>query len=124
MNMKCLTKLWLSALTVSVLVSCADESKLLFEKTKPASVAELEYLRDYDVLKSYIDRSANPAFKLGAGVSVIDFGKQGVDHSLIVSNFDEVTAGWEMKHGAVVQDDGSLSFAGVSDFIAKSKASN
>jgi GH35 family endo-1,4-beta-xylanase len=124
MNMKYLTKLWLSAIAVSLLASCADDSKLLFEKDKPANVAELEYLRDYDVLKSYIDRNTNPNFKLGAGVSVSDFTKQGVDHSLIVSNFDEVTAGWEMKHGAVVQDGGSLSFASVSDFISKSKASN
>jgi endo-1,4-beta-xylanase len=124
MNMKCLTKLWLSAIAVSVLASCADDSKLLFEKDKPANVAELEYLRDYDVLKSYIDRNVNPNFKLGAGVSVSDFAKQGVDHSLIVSNFDEVTAGWEMKHGAVVQDGGSLSFASVSDFISKAKTSN
>jgi endo-1,4-beta-xylanase len=123
MNMKCLTKLWLSAIALSVL-ACADESKLLFEKDKPANLAELEYLKDFDVLKEYIDRSGNPDFKLGAGVSVSDFTKQGVDHSMIVSNFDEITAGWEMKHGAVVQDDGSLSFASVSDFISKSKAAN
>lgn len=122
--MKCLTKLWLSAIALSVLASCADESKLLFEKSKPANLAELEYLKDYDVLKEYIDRNVNPNFKLGAGVSVSDFTKQGVDYSMIVSNFDEVTAGWEMKHGTVVQEDGSLSLASVADFISKAKTSN
>jgi endo-1,4-beta-xylanase len=122
--MICFKKFWMSAIALSVLASCADDSKLLFEKSKPENLAELEYLKGYDVLKSYIDSDANPNFKLGAGVSVSDFTKQGVDYSMIVSNFDELTAGWEMKHGAVVQNDGSLSLANVAGFIEKAKAAN
>ncbi|HYF68240.1 MAG TPA: endo-1,4-beta-xylanase [Ohtaekwangia sp.] len=119
--MKSIIKLWLSAFTLSVLASCADDSKLLFKKNKPASLAELEYLNNYDVLKAYVNRDESPDFKLGAGVSVDGFTKQGVDYSMVVSNFDEVTAGWEMKHGAVVQADGSLSLGNVANFIAKAK---
>src|SRR6186713_3032379 len=95
-------KLWISVIALSVLASCADDSKLLFDVDKPASLTEMEYLQDYDVLKSYVDRSANPDFKLGAGVSVSAFNKQAGEYSMAVSNFDEVVAGWEMKHGAVV----------------------
>lgn len=117
-------KLWMSAFALSVLASCADDSKLIFEVDKPQSIIQHEYLNNYDLLKSYIDRNANAGFKLGAGVSVGDFTKGGVDYSMIVSNFDEVVAGWEMKHGAVVQGDGSLSLANVASFIEKAKTAN
>src|SRR6188768_4097830 len=124
MNMIRFKKLWISAMAVSVLASCADDSKLLFPVNKPGSLAQLEYLKDYDVLKSYVDRSTNPDLKLGAGVSVSDFTKKGANYSMIVSNFDEVVAGWEMKHGAVVQNDGSLNFANVTNLIATAKAAD
>src|SRR5690606_36193136 len=71
-----------------------------------------------------IDRNANPTFKLGAGVSVGDFTTKSAEYSMIVSNFDEVVAGWEMKHGGVVQDDGSLNLANVESFIEKAKAAD
>ena len=117
-------KLCLGAAALSVLASCVDDSKLLYEVSKPARLAELEYLNDYDVLKSYIDRNANPNFKLGAGVSVSDFVAGRAEYSMVVSNFDEVVAGWEMKHGGVVQNDGSLSLANVAGFIEKAKAAD
>lgn len=122
--MICSKKFWISAMTLWVLASCADETKTLFDANKPATLAQLEYLREYDVLKSYVAGGANPDFKLGAGISVSDFTKKGVDYSMIVSNFNEVVAGWEMKHGAVVQDDGSLSFVNVANLISTAKAAN
>ncbi len=111
-------------MVLAVLTSCVDDSKLLFDVDKPGTMAELEYLRGYDVLKTYIDRSANPEFKLGAGVSVNAFNKKAGEYSMIVSNFDEVVAGWEMKHGAVVQGDGSLNLGNVVSFIETAKAAN
>ncbi|WP_205461847.1 endo-1,4-beta-xylanase [Mangrovibacterium lignilyticum] len=116
--MKYLNKILLGAVTLSVMVSCVDDSLLDYKVEKPESIAKLEYLNDYDVLKSYVDRSTDPDFKLGAGVSVGDFNKQGLAYSQIVSNFDEITAGWEMKHGAVVQSDGSLDLTSIEKFAA------
>lgn len=120
--MKCLNKFWLGAVILSVCASCVDDDRLDFQVEKPGSLSNLEYLNEYDVLKSYIDRSANPNFKLGAGVSVDDFNKQSLSYSHIVSNFDEMTAGWEMKHGAVVQNNGSLNTSRVEKFIANAQA--
>lgn len=119
-----LKKLSASVVALSVLASCANDGMLDFDAAKPQNLAELEYLREYDVLKSYIDRGASPDFKLGAGVSVSEFNRKGVEYSMIVSNFDEVVAGWEMKHGAVVQGDGTLSLANVAAFIETAKAAN
>jgi GH35 family endo-1,4-beta-xylanase len=117
MNMKYFNKFWLGAIAIAVLASCVEDSLLDYPVEKPESLVGQEYLNDYDVLKSYVDRSANPDFKLGAGVSVDGFNNKGVVYSHIVSNFDEVTAGWEMKHGGVVQDDGSLNLARVINFV-------
>ena len=119
--MKYYQKFWLVAVVVTLIASCADESKLDFLVNKPGSIAQLEYLNSYDVLKSYVDRTTNPGFKLGAGVSVGDFNKKGLGYSFLVSNFDEMTAGWEMKHGGVVQDDGSLNTSSVENFISTAK---
>lgn len=118
--MKYYQKLWLVAV-LAMLASCADESKLDFQVNKPESMAQLEYLNNYDVLKSYVDRTSNPGFKLGAGASVNDFNKKGLVYSFLLSNFDELTAGYEMKHGAVVQDDGSLNTSNVENFITTAK---
>lgn len=106
------------SISLILLVSCADEGRLDYFVDKPESVARLEYLNDYSELKTYIERNANPGFKLGAGVSVSDFTSKGLLYSLVCSNYDEMTAGWEMKHGAVVQSNGSLNLKTTQDFIA------
>lgn len=115
--MKHINKFWTGAIALTILASCADESLLDYSVEKPANLIELEYLQDYEVLKSHIDRSSNPNFKLGAGVSVDDFNQQGLVYSVMKSNFDELTAGWEMKHGAIVQDNGLLDIGRVDKFI-------
>lgn len=112
----------LAAITLILLGSCADNSLLDFQVAEPESSAQLKYLNDYDVLKSYVDRTTNPNFKLGAGVSVSDYNSKGVVYRLANSNFDEITAGYEMKHGAVVKADGSLALDDVTNFLATAKA--
>lgn len=107
--------------TLALLSSCADTDLLDFTVDKPATIAEYEYLNTYEVLKSYVDRTANPNFKLGVGVSVGDYNAKGAIYQLLNSNFDEMTAGWEMKHGAVVKDDGSMDFSTVEKFVATAK---
>ncbi|MCK3684694.1 endo-1,4-beta-xylanase [Maribellus sp. YY47] len=119
--MRYLNKLWLGAVALLTIVACTDDSLLDYKVNKPESIAGLEYLNDYDVLKSYINRTNDPNFKLGAGVSVDAYNKQGAVYSHITSNFDEMTAGWEMKHGAVVQDNGKLDTGRVKQFIATAK---
>lgn len=104
--------------------SCVDDTKLLFEVEKPESIAGMEYLNDYDALKTYIDRSINPGFKLGAGVTASEYSKQGMIYRLINSNFDEITAGNAMKFGSVVKDDGSMDFAQVVQFVGAAKAAD
>lgn len=121
MNMKSINKIAWTLALIAALVSCVDDSPLEFDVEKPASIADMEYLNDYNALKTYVDRTANPNFKLGTGVSVSDYLAQGVMSRLVNSNFDEMTAGYEMKHGAVVKEDGTLNLANIVNFIANAK---
>ncbi len=121
--MNYINKFWTGAIALTILASCADESLLDYTVEQPANFTELDYLKEYDVLKSYVDRSANANFKLGAGVSVDEFNKKAMVHSVMVSNFDELTAGWEMKHGAIVQNNGVLNTGRLERFITTAKES-
>lgn len=105
-----------------VVESCVDDALLPYSVQKPTSVAQYEYLNNYDVLKSYLDRAKNPNFKLGLAASVSDFVQQGVVYEAVTTNFDEMTAGNAMKYASVVADDGTMDFSTVSNFVDVAKA--
>ena len=105
-----------------VVESCVDDALLPYSVQKPTSVAQYEYLNNYDVLKSYLDRAKNPNFKLGLAASVSDFVQQGVVYEAVTINFDEMTAGNAMKYASVVADDGTMNFSTVSKFCRCSQS--
>lgn len=115
--MKHLYNLLLFAAGFSLITSCADDEVLDYQVEKPESIVFQEEINQYEDLKTYVDRQANPVFKLGAGVTIAEFSEKGVMYRLLSRNFDEVTAGYGMKHGAVVQEDGSLNLADVEKFL-------
>lgn len=101
--------------------SCADDKFVDFKTEKPESIAQYEYLNAYDALKTYIDRSTHPNFKLGVGVAANDFLKGEMVRSVAVANFDEVVAGNAMKYASIVADDGSMDFGTVTKFVEAAK---
>lgn len=104
------------------LASCADDQIVDFKTAKPESMAQYEYLNAYDALKTYVDRSASPDFKLGIALSASDFLKGEVVRAMAVSNFDEMTAGNAMKYASVVGDDGTMDFSTIYSFVDEAKA--
>ena len=82
-----------------MLVGCADWDEWGYDVEKPNTIAGYEYLNDYAPLKENIDRTANPNFKLGAGIVENDFNGQGSLFRLAAHNFDEIVAGNAMKIG-------------------------
>ncbi len=108
-------------MTAAVSVSCVDNELPGFTVDKPTSIAQYEYLNDYDALKSYIDRSANPNFKLGLALTASEYNNQGLLYRLANANFDEIVAGNAMKYASVVGDDGSMNFGTVTSFINTAK---
>lgn len=115
-------KITLFAFALSMLASCVDDAKLEYGVTKPQSIAQMEYLNDYAVLKSYIDRTKNPDFKLGSGVLANDFNSLGLVYRLTSTNFDEITAGNAMKYSSCVADNGTMNFSTVEKFVQTAKA--
>ena len=105
------------AAALTGLASCAVDPLKEYETEKPQSIAQYEYLNDYDVLKNYVNRSASPDFKLGAALAASDFTAHGQVYALAVSNFDEMTAGNDMKYASIVGNDGTMSFDGVRNFV-------
>ena len=114
--MRNLYKLGLCVVVLSMIISCTDYEPLEFQVEKPESVALQEELNSYDNLKTYLGEDASD-FILGAAVSIPEYNSKGVIYRLINSNFEEVTPGYGMKHGAVVQEDGGLNLADVVEFL-------
>lgn len=115
--MKRFCRLFSYIAAVTVLTACVDEYQSDFRTDKPNEVAIEEYLNDYDVLKTYIDRTVNPNFKLGTGVPVSDFLKKESIYSMVSTNFDEVTPmGNELTHGAIVGEAGIEDYTILSNF--------
>ncbi|MHB9055095.1 MAG: endo-1,4-beta-xylanase [Paludibacteraceae bacterium] len=115
--MRIYNKIFLVFSIAAFMISCADNNRLEYSVEKPESIAVAEYLNNYDVLKSYVNRTENPNFKLGAGADISGYTSKGLVYQLLNSNFDEITMGYGMKHGAVVQNDGSLKLDNVQNLI-------
>ncbi|WP_025006884.1 endo-1,4-beta-xylanase [Marinilabilia salmonicolor] len=113
--------LGMNIMLLALVSSCVDDSRLEFDVAKPESIQQGEYLNDYDALKTYVDRSAHPDFKLGAGVTVSEYNKQGLVYRVMNSNFDELTAGNAMKYNSVVKEDGSMDFSQVVQFVSAAR---
>ena len=105
------------AAALTGLASCAMDELKDYEVEKPQSIEQYEYLNDYDVLKNYVNRQASPDFKLGAALAASDFTAGGQVYALAVSNFDEMTAGNDMKYASVVADNGDMAFDNVRNFV-------
>lgn len=112
-----LYKLGLPAMFLLV-ASCSDYEQLAFSVDKPESVVLQEDIDSYDALTSYVNREVNGDFKLGGAVSLSNYLQKGVMYRLLNRNFDEITLGYEMKHGAVVQSDGSLALGNVEELLS------
>lgn len=115
---------YFSVLAISLgLSSCVEHIETdNFQVEKPENIAAQEELNGYGVLRTYVDSISYPDFQLGGAVEMSQYSSRGVMYRLINSNFDEITAGYGMKHGAVVQANGNMDFSGVNSTIEAAKA--
>lgn len=103
-----------SALLLTMFSSC-EKNKMdwgLDPKYGKVTVAELplalrEAISRYDVLKSYTD------YTLGVGIDLALYSSNETYRTLVNDNFDGITAGYEMKHAAMVNASGQINFAPV-----------
>lgn len=104
-----------------MLAGCADTGIDDYQVEKPQTIAEYEYLNAYEPLKTYVDRSAHPNFKVSGALTAADFNKQEMLFRLAAHNFDEIVAGNAMKMSSCVDGNGNMNFSTVSDFVEKAE---
>ncbi len=117
--MKKLKILSLFVLCSLLLPSCEREIMEWEERPEDERVtrAELplelaEKIERYAPLKTYAD------YVLGAGIGMDLYMNDEIYRNIVNENFDEVTVGYAMKHGAMVNSQGEINFAPVDAFIA------
>jgi len=99
------------------ILSCKKYEALDYAVDKPLTIANQEQIDAYNPLKSYLDSVKYPKFKLGAAISLSEYVSKGVMYRLVNSNFNDITAGYEMKHGSIVRQDGSLNLTNVNTLL-------
>jgi len=110
--------LFMTVLAACLIFSaCSKYKPLVFDVAKPDDVVAQEDINSYPALKSYIDTSKYANFHLGVAVSLGDYIKKGVFYRMVNRNFQQIVLGYAMKHGAVVQADGSLNLDNVNTLI-------
>ncbi|KAF2507036.1 glycosyl hydrolase family 10 [Flavobacterium zhairuonense] len=112
----------IAALSLILLSSC-DDNLMDWEKDPEHGAvtgAELplelvEKISRYEPLKNYTD------FVLGNGIGADLYMSDAAYRKIVNENFDEVTPGYAMKHGAMVNSKGEINFATIDAFIAETK---
>lgn len=104
--------------------SCTKYQTLEFAVDKPQEVLAQEDINAYNPLKSYLDKQTSPGFKLGVALNMNDYFNKGVLYRLANRNFEEMVMGYEMKHGSIVQADGSLNLSRVEQLITAAQENN
>ncbi len=107
-----------------VLFASCDEQKMEWGKdpshgevaSSELPLALAEKITRYEPLKSY---AASP---LGVGIGVDLYLSSETFRNIVNENFDEVVPGYAMKHAAMVKSNGTIDYAKMDEFIAKTKA--
>lgn len=90
---------------------------------EPDDGLNYDNLSAYGPLKSYVNRSVSPDFKMGAAVYVNDFLNKSKMYNVAVENLDEMTAGNAMKAASIIRSDGWMDFYTVKRFLEAADAS-
>lgn len=83
--------------------------------TAELPLALAEKIARYEPLKTYTD------FTLGVGIGMDLYMNNETYRNIVNQNFDDVTVGYAMKHGAMVNSQGEVNVGPVDAFIAKTK---
>lgn len=96
----------------TAVMGCTDEYDCNLQVEKPQNAAVNEYLAQFDLLKSYIDRSGTP-FQLAATIPASEFMKKGIVFSTLLSNFDAVDINDSYNPLNALNGDGTYNFGGM-----------
>ena len=89
---------------------------------EPEDPLTYDNLSEYGPLKSYVNRTISPDFKMGAAIGANDFINKRRIYDLAVENLDEMTAENAMKAASIIRSDGWMDFNTVKRFVEAADA--
>ena len=98
-------------------VSCADYNVTDKFTAEPDPEYKEPY-KDYNTVKSYLDRDKYANMSLGATLSVKEFNKQDLAHAAAVTNLDNLYFGTGLMSGTIINDKGVQNFLDMTDLLA------
>ena len=101
-------------------VSCADYNDLGGFKAEPDPSYTDEYA-ELDPVKDYINRTANPNMSMETSMALTTYNKQGLEHSVAVTNFDGVAFGYTFMPDKYVSKKGYMNFMALKDALSHSE---
>lgn len=105
-----------------LLVSAFVAAQEKFEVGKPND-ANYEYLKNYNALKTYVDRTKYPNFRVGLALGAADYNQSGsMVRKVANANADEVVTGNAMKMASCVNGSGTMNFSTVKTFVQNATA--
>lgn len=107
--MRTIKKITLLLFTTTLFSACTKFENRETFVDKPQSIIDQEIRDGYDILKTYVDKSGQSNFKIGAEVSLGDMSANSLLYRLLTQHFDElnITSG-AFNHNTIVQADGSI----------------
>ena len=111
------------ALSVLILTSCDDNKMEWYKDPTHGAVTSSELplqlaekISRYKALKEYL---SDPNFKLGIGVGMDEYLGDETTTTIVNENFNDLTIGYAMKHGPMVDSKGNLKFDKVDQLFVK-----
>ena len=101
-------------------VSCADYNDLGGFKAEPDPSYTDEYA-NLDPVKDYINRTANPNMSMETSMALTTYNKQGLEHSVAVTNFDGVAFGYTFMPDKYVSKKGYMNFMALKEALGHSE---
>src|SRR5699024_8641914 len=107
-NKKWSMRLIICIVTSILLGSCAKFEKRDFFADKPQSLIDQEERDAYNNLKTYVDYTNQPYFRLGVELSLEDLTNNNVLYRAMQYHFDEISLTSEVSHMDAIQEDGTI----------------
>ncbi len=99
------------------MASCADYNTT-DDFRADADPSVVKKFTEFEPVKSYIDRVANPNVKIGTTADLEKFLDKDRLHAAIITNFDEVSFGKDLMMGTIVNGKGVMNLANLMDLLS------
>jgi len=108
------------ALSVLLLTSCDDQIMNWYKDPTHGEISSAELpLALAEKISRYKELNTYTNFVLGIGIDLTTYMENETYRNIVNANFDQVTIGYDMKHGAMVSSTGVINFTKVDALIAK-----